>query len=270
MPALPTSVNVDQPSISWFQPLKDKFNAAYEGIISLLKSPFDGLSQYFSNSANPDQAKIEAIRKKHYGLIAQERQKAKPNYNDVTKTITRDIKQLVQELINEEIRRLGPPPCEYTIITLGSMARQESGPITDLEIGFLMKEKTVETYQYFEKLSQNLSDRIFLLGEHPSVGGKGFRMDEADNAPRHLRFFARNATPTEVRKLMNQAMLNRDFDKIPYEGSRPFLATPEEFAKYSDPGFKAEQEKMLMKEEALERNIKKEEAFQKRMEKSNP
>ncbi|HRE32982.1 MAG TPA: DUF294 nucleotidyltransferase-like domain-containing protein, partial [Candidatus Berkiella sp.] len=153
------------------------------------------------------------------------------------KNITQDTKQYINAIINADVKKLGNPPCDFSVITLGSMARQESGPVTDLEIGFLIKNKTVESYKYFYQLSQNISDRLFLLGEHPDIGGKGLRMDEADNAPPHLRFFARNATREQTQELLNQAILKREFDKIPYEGSRPFLATPEEFAAYSHPNF---------------------------------
>ncbi|MGD9591186.1 MAG: putative nucleotidyltransferase substrate binding domain-containing protein, partial [Candidatus Berkiella sp.] len=121
--------------------------------------------------------------------------------------------------------------------TLGSMAREESCPVTDLEIGLLLKEKSVENYKYFYQLSQNISDRLFLLGEHPDVGGKGLRMDEADNAPPHRRFFARNMTKEQAQQLQQEAIMNRDWKKIPYEGSRPFLTTYDEFAEFSQPEF---------------------------------
>ncbi len=222
---------------TWWQSLKQNVAMAYNGIVNKIKSPFAGLSDYFKQKENKDSVDIKALREKHFNLIAQESKKPNPNYGDVTKLISADTKQFMGQIIQEEMNKLGKPPCEYSVITLGSMARQECGPVTDLEIGFLIKEKTVENYKYFQQLSQNLSDRLFLLGEHPDIGGKGLRMDEADNAPPHKRFFARNLTDEQARELQNDAIKNRDKKKMPNEGSRPFLATYDEFAEYSKPHY---------------------------------
>jgi len=229
---------------SWWQSIKDNLYAGYNGILDTLKSPFIGLSKYLNKSNNPDKFNIDALREKQFALIKQEAAKGNPNYMDVSKAITEDNKKYIQNLISEETKKLGKPPCDFTVVTLGSMARKESGPVTDLEIGFIIKEKNVENYKYFYQLSQNLSDRLFLLGEHPDIGGKGLRMDEADNAPPHLRFFARNATNEQAQKLLQDAIKNKQWDKIPFEGSRPFLATAEEFASYSKDNFEQDKFKL--------------------------
>ncbi|MCS5711337.1 DUF294 nucleotidyltransferase-like domain-containing protein [Candidatus Berkiella aquae] len=222
---------------NWVQPIKDALYNAYTGIVNFVSNPFDNLSGHFKSAENPDKVKLDQLRNQHFLQINAESQKASPDYMQVAKNISTDTKKYVNAIIADEIKKLGKPPCKFTVITLGSLARKESGPITDLEIGIVMEEKTVENYSYFYQLSQNISDRLFLLGEHPDIGGKGLRMDEADNAPPHLRFFARNATREQAQELLNQAIANREFDKIPYEGSRPFLATPEEFASYSQAKF---------------------------------
>jgi hypothetical protein len=222
---------------SWWQKLKNAVSNAYTGIINAIKSPFQGLTQYFTKDQNPDATALLALRKKHFDLIQAEDAKTKPDFVGVAKLITADTKNYMQNIIDQEIKKLGKPPCKHSFVTLGSMAREECGPVTDLEIGILYDKKDIESYQYFAKLSQNISDRLFLLGEHPDIGQKGLRMDEADNAPPHLRFFARNATPEQAKELLKEAITKRDRKFIPYEGSRPYLATPEEFADYSKPEY---------------------------------
>ncbi len=231
----------------WIQPIKDALYNAYTGIMNYVGNPFTHLANYFSKGQNPDRTQLDTLRNQHFSAINSEAKKASPNYVQLAKNITQDTKNYVNKMIDEEVKRLGKPPCDFSVITLGSMARKESGPVTDLEIGFLIKDKTVKNYQYFYQLSQNLSDRLFLLGEHPDIGGKGLRMDEADNAPPHLRFFARNATNEQTQELLNQAIMNREWDKIPYEGSRPFLATPEEFASYSQANFTQDKNELFAK-----------------------
>jgi len=243
-----------KPNTSWWQGIKDNLNKGYQGILEYVKNPFSGLSTYLKKGNNPDKSELDALRQKHFDLIAEEAKKANPDYNAVTKQITKDTKRYLQKIIKQEEEKLGKAPCKYTIVTLGSLARQETGPITDLEIAILPEKKDIETWKYFYQLTQNISDRLFLLGEHPDIGGKGLRMDEADNAPPHLRFFARNATPEQAKALLQQAIYNKHWDKIPYEGSRPFLATPEEFAEYSRENFTQDRAVLRkQKEQAFER-----------------
>ncbi len=246
---LTQTVNPEQAKIkqepTWWQNLKLKVANAYNGIVDKIKSPFTGLSHYFKQKENKDSVFLNALREKHYNLIAQESNKPNPNYGDITKLISADTKKFINNIIQEEIKKLGKPPCEFSVFTLGSMARQECGPVTDLEIGFLIKEKTVENYKYFQQLSQNLSDRLFLLGEDPEIGEKGFRLDEADNAPGPIkRFFARNLTDEQAKELQNDAIKNRDKKKMPFKGSRPFIATYDEFAEYSKPHYAQDRKKL--------------------------
>ncbi len=221
----------------WWQRLKNRVYDHYQGILNKAKSPFAGLKAYFQQKENQDAVSLNSLRENQFSMINAESQKANPDYAKLTKSITADTKQYMQHIIDDEVKKLGTPPCEFSVVTLGSMAREECGPVTDLEIGFLIKEKTVENYKYFHQLSQKISDRLFLLGEHPDVGGKGLRMDEADNAPPHRRFFARNLTTEQAQNLQNEAIMNRDWKKLPYEGSRPFLTTYDEFAEFSRPQF---------------------------------
>ncbi len=221
----------------WWQQLKDKVYDHYQGIVNKIKSPFIGLKNYFLQKENNDAITLNAMRENQFRLIKEESEQPHPDYGKLTQKITGDIKQYMQDMIDDEVKKLGPPPCKFTVATLGSMARGECGPETDLEVAFLIEEKNIENYKYFYALSQRLSDRIFLLGEHPDIGGKGLRMDEADNAPFHRRFFARNLSHEQAQEMQNEAIQNRDKKKMPYEGSRPFLTTYDEFAQFSSPNF---------------------------------
>lgn len=227
--------------ILWEQ-IKNLLGKAYTGILDLVKTPFDGVTKIFKG--NHDKQAIDKQRQSHFDLIEQESKKINPDYNDVTKKITKNTKSFLNRIIAEEVKKLGKPPCRFSVATFGSAARDETGPVTDVEVAFILENKSVEAYQYFYQLAQNMSDRFFLLGEHPDIGGKGLRMDEANNGPVHYRFFARNATREQARALMQDAIMNKEFEKIPYEGSRPFIATAAEFAEYSKLGYAQDVQKL--------------------------
>lgn len=226
---------VEKPSNSWFGAFKEKIGFAMQGLGSYLVSPFKYLAGL--NKVPTDREKLREFRNDYYQRFAKEQQKPNPDYNGLTKQKSDEFKGFVNEIIAEEIKRLGPPPCKFSVIGLGSLARKECGPITDLEVGFCLEKKTIQSYQYFYQLSQRLADRLFLIGEHPDLGEKGLRLDEADNAPPYLKFFARNATPEQQQQLLQEAIQNREFDKIPFAGSRAFIGTADEFASYANPNF---------------------------------
>lgn len=108
------------------------------------------------------------------------------NCMDVTTQIAKATIGYVNTRIAEIIEKLGTAPTKFCVFTMGSLARDESGFFTDLEIGILVEEKNPLVIDYFKRLSQRLADRLFLLGESCDVGGKGLRIDEADSAPDHF------------------------------------------------------------------------------------
>ncbi len=204
---------------------------------------FKSLENLFG-CATQDRKELNDLRQRNIERYLAIRDTQNPKFADLARDITEETIDYIKKRVTQTITELGPPPTDFSIITMGSMARQESGFYTDLEIGVLVKEKNVEVIKYFQKFAQKLSDRFFLLGEHPDVGGKGLRMDEADNSPAHLKFFARYACEEQAKSLLKSALEKRDFDKIPFEGSRIFIATPAEFAQHVNPDFLTEQEKV--------------------------
>jgi hypothetical protein len=154
----------------------------------------------------------------------------KGNCIQLASNITKGTIAYVNKRIAETVKKIGLPPTQFCIFTMGSMARDESGIFTDLEIGILVAKKDSTVLNYFKKFSQVLADRFFLLGEHPDVGGKGFRVDEGRNAPDHLNWYARYASLEQLMELEKEG-------KEPYQGSRIYVATPPEFANLWSPDF---------------------------------
>ena len=65
-------------------------------------------------------------------------------------------------IIRESVQLLNiTPPCEFDAVAIGSMAREEATPYSDLEYLFLVEKDKPETIQYFEMLAIT---SYFLIG----------------------------------------------------------------------------------------------------------
>lgn len=70
-------------------------------------------------------------------------------------------------IMKESVDMLQPskPPCDFAVVAIGSLARGEATPYSDLEYFFLVDEKSPETVDYFERLAITTYFQIGNLGE---------------------------------------------------------------------------------------------------------
>lgn len=65
-------------------------------------------------------------------------------------------------VIDESVKILNrTPPCDFSVVGLGSLARGETTPYSDLEYMFLVDRKNPEIVEYFEHLAVTF---YFLIG----------------------------------------------------------------------------------------------------------
>ncbi len=95
-------------------------------------------------------------------------------YIEKSKALFAEIAQRVGaflgKLYQESEQALGPAPCKYTVMGLGSMALQQMTPYSDLEFSILMEDnksqEVLEAHRaYFRELSHLVHFRVINLGE---------------------------------------------------------------------------------------------------------
>ena len=122
------------------------------------------------------EAQLEAIRKKARQDVAslaasrdKQGSKAEVEYIVGSKKLFEEIAEAIQSLLanfyQESEQALGPAPCKYAVIGLGSLALQQTTPYSDLEFAILMDdagdEATAETWRaYFRKLTHLVHFRV--------------------------------------------------------------------------------------------------------------
>ncbi|MCE5319465.1 MAG: tetratricopeptide repeat protein, partial [Parachlamydia sp.] len=116
--------------------------------------------------------------------------------NEPSETIlskfSHSIGRFVEEMIQCGRSILGNPPCEYAFIGLGSLARGEMSPFSDLEFAVLVAKSGPKELDYFRKLVRWLEIQVIHLGEtsikildhgHESPVVRGFSFDDGGNTP---------------------------------------------------------------------------------------
>lgn len=155
----------------------DKINAQLTAIERILlqnatttEGPLRGLSQ-----ALLDQQKLKQLRDKiedgylFIQSISDDCKRAKALRDLYQNTISVQLKAYIGELAQDVIKQMAEwsqkHPCEYALIGLGSLAREEMTPYSDFEFAILIDSENEEDKQFFRLFTNLLHLRFINLGE---------------------------------------------------------------------------------------------------------
>ena len=170
-----------------------------------------------SGHIEKNRARLQEIRKN-----CKEAHENKKPAHEALVELTEEFKKVLRALIMSSQELLGPPPINgWACIAMGSMARGEMCPYSDIEFAFLIEDDCEDALEYFRTLSQFLELQVINLGEtklplffaeeEPSLTPSGFSMDSAGNTPLGVPgLYELIGTPAQLAQFQTIKWINRN------------------------------------------------------------
>jgi hypothetical protein len=100
-------------------------------------------------------------------------------------------------------------PCNYALLSLGSLSKEEMCPYSDLEFALVLEKDDRETRQFFQSIVRLMQLFVIACGETPitiscqvqfSATAAGYRFDEGGNTPLYDEFMGTPAFVADIQR----------------------------------------------------------------------
>jgi hypothetical protein len=125
--------------------------------------------------------------------------------NDLQRLFSASVRELSMQMFRTAIDHLGPPPGPFTVLSVGSTARGEASPYSDVEFAILLPDGYSQAQKdYAVSLSAHVRDQVVALGEGQSSDRKeGMHWDAGFNPVTAQDSFIGSATELVDANLRN-------------------------------------------------------------------
>ena len=141
---------------------------------------------------------------------------------DMQRLLSAKLRGLSMEIFDNAIASMGrPPPVEFAVLGLGSNARGEASPYSDLEFAILLPEgHSEEDRAYFTELSARVRDQVAALGENDShFREQGFHFDANLNPIRLPQQFLNSADGLITHGIVEDGGFSSDWSRTSFIGA---------------------------------------------------
>lgn len=83
----------------------------------------------------------------------------------VLSSFSKEVRRIVQSLVEQTEALLGPSPVKWCCIGLGALGRREITPYSSIELAFLIEKESLEATAYFQMFQKILEQKFMNLGE---------------------------------------------------------------------------------------------------------
>lgn len=234
-------LNLQENSIWLFEDPLDKWVPPYDFRVdeefhkTKLRTSWQAFISDFQHQTNI-RKQFSDLQSKYINIFNRIKDMPGADFFQLSKNFTNELMKWAAKQIQKSLNNYYLES-KVAFVAFGSMARGESGPVTDLE-GALVWDEGVSAEQRFEisfETGNRLARKLEGLIGHPFFGVKGFRLDEAEASPFHLAPWAKNLTLNQAFCYGRFAVAKADDPKeisdfkssyfFPFEGSLAYATT---------------------------------------------
>ena len=156
---------MSQPLTSWIQLIQRQrdYQASLQSLRDTMKQRLAALNERWPWPVPANEAQAQGLVS-----LASERRRSETyseSVDNLYDTLRETMITLTAKIFRDAVQDVGPAPCGYSLVGLGSLARGEMTPYSPIECLLLMEKDTPDNRQYFRRVSTVFHGWVIQLQE---------------------------------------------------------------------------------------------------------